>query len=131
MIVKFKCQFKINMRLPGLNEIINASRTNKYLGAKQKREVEDDISRCIAVYGLNNLMIKHPVDITFGWYEPNKKRDKDNICSAKKFILDAMVKNGVIINDGWKYINGFTDEFYVDVDSGGYVIVNIYATGED
>lgn len=33
------------------------------------------------------------------------RRDADNIQSAQKFILDAMVKCGVIKNDSRKYIS--------------------------
>lgn len=38
----------------------------------------------------------------------------DNIAFAKKFILDALVKKGVLKDDGWKWVKGFTDEFFVD-----------------
>lgn len=55
--------------------------------------------------------------ILFRWYEPNKKRDLDNICSAKKFIQDALVKMGVLQGDGWRHIIGFSDEFYIDKDN--------------
>ena len=53
----------------------------------------------------------------FCWYEKNRKRDPDNICFAKKFILDAMVKNHVLPNDSQKYIKGFRDLFYIDKDN--------------
>ena len=50
------------------------------------------------------------------WYEPNKKRDLDNICFAKKFILDALVGCGTIKADGWQGVSGFTDDFFIDKD---------------
>ena len=51
----------------------------------------------------------------FSWYEPNRKRDLDNISSfGRKVIQDALVDCGVLKNDGWKYVKGFIDEFYVD-----------------
>ena len=43
---------KIEQRLPGLNEVINANRRNKYLGAKLKRETEEIIGQ----YIINNLV---------------------------------------------------------------------------
>ena len=43
--------------------------------------------------------------------EENKKRDLDNICFAKKFILDALVKANVLKNDTHNYVVGFTDTF--------------------
>lgn len=29
-------------------------------------------------------------------------------------IQDALAEAGIFPDDGWKYIKGFTDEFYVD-----------------
>jgi Holliday junction resolvase RusA-like endonuclease len=52
--------------------------------------------------------------LAFRWYEPNKKRDLDNICFAKKFILDALVSNEIIVADGWRCVKGFTDNFFID-----------------
>ena len=52
--------------------------------------------------------------ITFRWLCKNKKKDKDNIAFAKKFILDGLVEAGVIKNDGWDDIEGFQDEFEID-----------------
>ena len=54
------------------------------------------------------------VYLRFNWIEPNKRRDKDNIASAKKFIIDALVKSGILENDGWKNVIGFSDRFSVD-----------------
>lgn len=54
------------------------------------------------------------VRVVFRWIEKNRQRDKDNIAFAKKFILDSMQEWGIIPNDGWDQILGFTDEFYVD-----------------
>lgn len=63
---------------------------------------------------LKGIHFDAPVKLAFRWYEPNKKRDLDNIAFAKKFILDALVQNGVIKTDGWKGVTGFTDSFFVD-----------------
>ena len=53
--------------------------------------------------------------MVYHWYEPNKRRDKDNISSfGRKIIQDALVKAKVLKNDGWGDIIGFEDRFYVD-----------------
>ena len=57
------------------------------------------------------------VYLHFTWIEPNRNRDLDNVCFAKKFILDALVSNGIIETDGWRGVSGFTDEFGVDADN--------------
>ena len=55
------------------------------------------------------------INITFDYYEPSTKRDKDNISSYfKKIFFDALVDAGIIADDGWKHISDFTDRFHVD-----------------
>lgn len=64
---------------------------------------------------LKRQVIKSPITIHYSFYEPNRRRDLDNIAAvAHKFIQDALVKCKIIENDGWQYINGFSDEFHVD-----------------
>ena len=49
------------------------------------------------------------------WVEPNRRRDLDNISSfGRKVIQDALVDTGVLKDDGWKYVVGFSDKFDVD-----------------
>ena len=61
------------------------------------------------------LRITRPVTMRYMWYEPNKRRDLDNISSfGRKVIQDALVASKVLINDGWNEIKGYSDEFYVD-----------------
>jgi Holliday junction resolvase RusA-like endonuclease len=98
---------EILLKLPSLNEYINACRSNRYAGAKMKEQIESDISWYIKVLP----KYKRPVKIKFEWVESNKKRDLDNICFAKKFILDAMVKCGKLENDNRNYVIGFEDSF--------------------
>jgi len=106
-------KFTIPGTLPGLNEYINAERGNRYQAAKMKRQAEDKIVMCIWEQ-MPGVEISEPVHIVYHWYEPNKRRDKDNIAFAKKFVQDALVKAGVISNDGWGEIVSFSDEFRVD-----------------
>lgn len=97
----------IQMRLPSLNEYINECRKNRYAGAKMKKETEDSISLFLA----RLPRITKPVVIHFHWVETNKRRDLDNICFAKKFVLDAMVKSGKLKDDNRRYVQGFRDTF--------------------
>lgn len=103
-------------RLDGLNEYTTANRTVSYKGAKMKHKNEKHVSSFIS-YKMRNMDLKYPISLKFCWYEKNRKRDPDNICFAKKFILDAMVKSHVLPNDSQKYIKEFHDLFYVDKDN--------------
>lgn len=103
---------EIPLKLPSLNDYIMKCRTNKYAGAYMKEQVENDI----AVF-INKLpKYNKPIKINFIWVEKNKKRDLDNICFAKKFILDAMQKCGKLENDNRKWVTGFTDSFELGED---------------
>lgn len=103
-------RIEIPFRLPSLNEYIKASKVIKgkwNAGNQMKQDVQDDI-----MYFINKLpKYEKPIEIHFHWIEENKKRDLDNICYAKKFILDAMVKAGKLKNDNRKYVTGFKDTF--------------------
>ena len=104
----------IPTRLSGLNEYITACRKNPKQGAQLKRIDQGTVERNIRSQ-LRGLRINKPVRMLYRWFEPNKKRDLDNISSfGRKVVQDALVNCGVLKNDGWKQITGFSDEFYVD-----------------
>ena len=101
--------FQIPVRLPSLNEYINACRSNRYEAAKMKKQCE----KILSFYMRNHACFHKPVFIRFTWIEQNKKRDLDNVAFGKKFILDAFVKYGILENDNWSHVTGFTDNFSV------------------
>ena len=113
--------YHIPSSLPTLNEYINAERTNRYKAAEMKRTAENLLMWHIKMQGVVK-MIK-PVQIEYKWIMPDRKKDKDNIAFAKKFIQDALVKMKVLPNDGWNNIDGFTDAF--EIGEKAEVIVKI------
>ena len=115
-------KFEINKRLIGLNEYTNANRYNKYAGAKKKKEEQEYIKYCI-LNQLGNIKISKPVVGEFTWIEENKRRDLDNICFAKKFILDSLVELGILQDDNRKMVCGFIDKF--DYGKESKVIVEL------
>jgi Holliday junction resolvase RusA-like endonuclease len=101
--------FTVPMRLPGLNEIIEAAKSHWSVYREMKRTYQEAViwtSKRIQPFDRAYL------DIT--WYEPNRQRDLDNIAAGKKFILDGLQAAGKIENDGWKQIAGFSDTFAMD-----------------
>ena len=61
--------------------------------------------------------------VRFVWYESTKRRDKDNVCFAKKFILDALQRARITKGDDNRYLLGFSDEFVYGQGQG--VVVEI------
>lgn len=102
--------------LPSLNEYIAAERTNRHIAAKMKREMQDRIIAHIREDGLRRIY--EPVFIRYLYFEPSRRRDKDNISAiAHKFVQDALVEAGILENDGWKQIKGFSDHFDVSAEN--------------
>ena len=93
---------------PGMNEIIAAARGNRYASAKQKKGWTD---RVAWTRKQKRLQPMGRVRLSIVYYEPNKRRDPDNIAAAKKFLGDGLVAAGVLAGDGHKYIAGFDESF--------------------
>lgn len=98
--------------LPNLNDYTKANRSNKFAGANMKKKTEVKITKAIIEH--NPPKFKGKTRLSFRWFEQNKRRDLDNICFAKKFILDALVKNEILETDDWRGVIGFTDTFFTD-----------------
>lgn len=104
----------ISGRLDNLNDYIGAERSNRYKGAAMKTDNERIVSIFIRKC-LKDIKIRNPVIMHYRWYERNSRRDLDNISSfGRKVIQDALVKEGILENDGWKNIAGFDDQFFID-----------------
>lgn len=104
----------IEGRFPSLNDFIDANRTHKQKGNKMKQQSQDDISWQL-LQQHRKLHIDKPIKLHYTFYEPNKKRDLDNVSGYfHKVFQDALVHCGIIHNDSWHYIVGFSDTFLVD-----------------
>jgi len=130
-----KFKFYIPKRLPGLNEIISWSnksvpwlskgKRRVYQYTIQKNETEDYIIKHIWMQ--SNLQVGKSIifgkcKIDFLWIEENRRRDPSNVCAGgRKFLLDAMVKIGLLKNDNW-LVAEFSDEFIVDKNQAGVQI---------
>jgi hypothetical protein len=69
------------------------------------------------------------VDVEILWICKNKRKDKDNIMAGTKFVLDGLVVEGIIDNDGWKDIGHITHGFIVDKENPR-VIVELTEVGK-
>lgn len=104
--------------LPRLNELIGRER-HYYNNAKKQwaTTIGWEIKR-------QHLRPMGQVFIRWTWQEATKRRDPDNVCAiGRKFILDALVTMGILTNDGWKQIAGWTDTWVVVPESPGVTVI--------
>lgn len=124
-------RLRIETKLPSLNEVLSKNRANKYMGAKMKREVQDLIGWYIKLAVKRGEL--HPVEsceVSITWHERTKRRDVDNIQSAQKFILDALVEQGILFNDSRKYVKQIYHKIVDDNDDFIEVSLNDGERGE-
>ena len=99
-----------------MNELIAKNRNSWQQGAKSK---QNNTQWC-RLFFMNALRtgaikpVKKRQDVYVFWYEPNKKRDPDNILAGLKFILDGAVLAGFLPDDSQKYIRNIFSEIRVD-----------------
>lgn len=105
----------IKGRFTSLNAYILANRGNKYRANKLKQQNQAMVKYQIP----RGTKFECPCKIKFVFHIKDKRTDPDNIsATGHKFALDALVQQGVIPNDSFRYIRGFVDEFVVDDEWG-------------
>ena len=97
-----------------MNDIIAASKKHFSAYSKMKRENTE-----IFMWHLKKFSpITGKAVIVITWNFKNKRRDPDNIMASQKFIMDALVKNGVLKDDTVDYIDSIRHHFNLcDEDS--------------
>ena len=103
--------FVIPGQLPDLNRMIAASKRHWGGYAQEKRRHTRRVALLARAAGLKP--IAQPVTIKFTWICKDRRKDKDNVRFAAKYILDGLAA-GVLASDGWGQIDGFEDRFDVD-----------------
>jgi len=104
-------RFVVPGKLPSMNQFISANRTSVHVGNNMKQNSEKIIMNYIPKWAT----FEKKVFITYNFYEPDKRRDHDNIASFFiKVCQDSLVKKGVLHNDGWANMVGFSVQFHID-----------------
>lgn len=103
--------------MPDLNNYLSECGRHPHAGAKMKRDFMLIASKSIRKQ-LSRIKIAKKVRIHYRYFEPSMKRDPSNISAfAIKVIEDALQKCGVISNDGWANIAGYSQDFFIDKDN--------------
>ena len=124
---KFIGEFTIDEQMPGLNDIIRASKTHWATYAKMKTKYTD--LACEAAFHIRAA--KGKIMLHIEWHEPKDgRRDPDNIWVSKKFILDGLICAGVIPDDNKNCVYGVSDVTCYDMPSKQFrVDVEVYELG--
>ncbi len=117
-------RFTIPFRLPSLNDYINVCRRNKYQAAKFKAALHAQIAPY--VFRLDPIVGCCVVKMTF--VEPDRRRDVDNVESAKKYILDTMVACKRLQGDSPKWVRAVPS--YTEYGEAAQVEVEIMPVEE-
>lgn len=105
-----------------MNEYTDACRRHAQVGAKMKHNNQEIAAWAIKTQ-LRGVKFDRPVEITYTFYEPNRRRDKSNVAAfSVKVIEDALVMCGVLKDDGWQYIRAFTSRFVLDKEKPRIVV---------
>lgn len=99
-------------RLPGLNDMIGAMNRNRYKGNELKQETQKDL-RWAFLLQANGARMAGKSIVTVHFYEPNMRRDEDNVMAGCKYILDTLKDAEIIPDDGPKYVH-LLPEVFVD-----------------
>lgn len=102
--------------LTDLNKFINSQRTNRYAGAKLKKENTEKCCYAFLMAKAAGLRVATPINLKITWYCKNKRKDPDNVAFGVKFILDGMQQARMIENDGFNEIKGIHHCFSIDKD---------------
>ncbi len=111
-----------NVQFPGLNEIIKASKAHPMAYSTMKKNYAELVR--VAAKQAKLRPMTGPVTVHFSWAEKARRRDPDNIRAGSKFILDALVKMGVLETDSLKTVQGLSDTFTVSKAYGVHVILS-------
>ena len=93
--------FEIKGRLPGYNEL------NKQPWQAARRIKQDAMAQVMWAARRHRVEpVQGPCEITIACFEPNARRDVDNVTAgANKVILDALQQMGILKGDGRKYVS--------------------------
>ena len=94
-----RCTVTVEGRMPSLNDYISAERANRYKAAAMQQRAP---------------RFERRVTVRTTFYEPDMRRDADNVGFARKFVLDGLVAAGVIKDDSRKYVEQCPDRVLTD-----------------
>lgn len=97
-------------RLPGTNDMIGAINRNRYGGNHLKRETQNDL-RWVFLQQANGQKMTGKSIMHVRFYEPNARRDEDNVMGGLKYIMDTIKELEIIPDDSPKWVHILPEVF--------------------
>lgn len=95
---------------PTFNKVLNLSKGHWSHYHKKKKNLTSLVKGIIG----NPSFTHERVRAHFKWYRKTNRADPDNIAFAKKYVIDGIVKSGLLAEDRWDNIIKLEDEFGID-----------------
>ena len=108
---------------------MNIYRNMHYLSLnKVKRDYHEEVAEWVSI--LPKFKSMTPKYILF--FKGKRRKDIDNYTfPIHKFLMDALVEGGVIEDDSYDYVRGFTSSFGDDDMEDNYVVVELIGDVDD
>ena len=102
----------LSFGLSSQNDVIKTAKRHYMVYAAMKKKHTKMVGDELVAQGCIPDKPYPRINIECVWIESGRSRDPDNIlCGGLKPILDAMVKQGVIVDDSIKQVNRITATF--------------------
>lgn len=126
---------RYDVEFPDLNEIIKISKipskrkSGRAVMGIQYSAMKKKYTEAVKVITrrsmINGFQFVSRVDITCNWFMKDKRKDPDNVSAGIKFILDGVVKAGLLEDDRYKHIASIKHNFFVSDNRKAYVTVEL------
>lgn len=120
-MLKFIGSFVFEGELPSMNEIIAQSKKHWSKYSKVKKVWTGEVEFQTKLQ--RKPLIDEQVYVRFIWYTKDERKDPDNVRAGSKYLLDGIVRGGILEDDGRKQIAGFIDQYVTDKDWQGCVVL--------
>lgn len=113
-------------RLAGLNEVVCK---NHFSVGRLKKEEQ---ARILARATESGMRPAAPGYWSYLFVEDNRKRDPSNMLFGIKLVEDALQSGGLLGNDGWNHIRGYSIHWTLDqADPGVLVVISSSLTARE
>lgn len=131
----------IPLYMPGFNETLELAKQQKRVKGKggkwggyspyhiMKNKLCSDIAMIIRAQ-FRSLLEKRYA-FRFIWIRINRRKDPDNICFAKKFVMDGIVESKIMKDDRWRQVGEFKDNFAKGERDGVVVEITEYTDEQE